>query len=128
VPSDFAAAIALCVGRHERFALLEKHMFIAGIVSWIAVGLLVGFIVSKFLDLHGDDPRLGFAVAAGSAVVVATSYTIISSAPVSPWNLWCLIFGSIGAGVGVTVWHLVRSRYVSRESYTRRSSYSSTGR
>jgi uncharacterized membrane protein YeaQ/YmgE (transglycosylase-associated protein family) len=103
-------------------------MFIAGIISWIAVGLLVGFIVSKFLDLHGDDPRLGFAVAVGGAIVTAFIYTIISGAPVSPWNLWTLIFASIGAGIGVTIWHTVRSRFVSRESYTRRSSYSSTGR
>ena len=72
-------------------------MFIAGIVSWIAVGLLVGFIVSKFLDLHGDDPRLGFAVAAGSAIVAAFIYTnIISGAAVSPWNLWSWIIASSG--------------------------------
>jgi len=103
-------------------------MFIAGIVSWIAVGLLVGFIVSKFLDLHGDDPRLGFAVAVGGAIVSAFFYTIISGATVSPWNLWSLLFASIGAGVGVAAWHLVRSRSISHESHTRRSSYSSTGR
>lgn len=103
-------------------------MFIVGIVSWIAVGLLIGFIVSKFLDLHGDDPRLGFAVATGSAIVAAFFYTIISGTPVSPWNLWSLIFASMGAIVGVVTWHMVRSRFVSRESYTRRSSYSSTGR
>ena len=103
-------------------------MFIAGIISWIAVGLLVGFIVSKFLDLHGDDPRLGFGVAAIGAIVAATIYTIISGAPVSPWNLWSLIFASGSAAISVTIWHLVRSRFVSHEDYTRRSSYSSTGR
>ena len=103
-------------------------MFIVGIVSWIAVGLLVGFIASKFIDLHGDDPRLGFAVAGGGAIVMAFLYTVISGAPVSPWNLWSLIFASSGAILGVVTWHMVLSRFVSRVSYTRRSSYSSTGR
>jgi uncharacterized membrane protein YeaQ/YmgE (transglycosylase-associated protein family) len=98
-------------------------MFIAGIVSWIAVGLLIGFIVSKFIDLHGDDPRLGIAVACGGAIVAAFFYTVISSAGVSPWNLWSLIFAGTGAGVGVAIWHAVRSRYVSRAAYTRRRSY-----
>jgi len=36
---------------------------IIGIVGWIIVGVLVGFIAGKFLDLHGHDPRLGPAVA-----------------------------------------------------------------
>src|ERR1043166_3740592 len=103
-------------------------MFIAGIVSWIVVGLVVGFIVSKLIDLHGDDPRLGFGVAAASAIVGAILYTIISGAPISPWNLWSLIFASSAAAVGVATWHIVRSQFVSREVQTRRSSYSSTGR
>jgi len=96
---------------------------IIGIVGWIVVGLLVGFIAGKFMDLHGDDPRLGPAVACGGAIFAAVLYTVISGAGVSPWNLWSLVFAAIGAVVGVVVWHAVRSRFVSRASFTRRSSY-----
>ncbi|MEA2708110.1 MAG: hypothetical protein QOF78_711 [Phycisphaerales bacterium] len=96
---------------------------IFGIIGWVVVGVLIGFIVSKAFDLHGDDPRLGIAVAGGGAVFAAVLYTIISGAGVSAFNVWSLLFAAIGAGVAVAVWHGVRARYVSRVTYSRRRSY-----
>ena len=96
---------------------------IMGLIGWIAIGLLIGVIVSKTLDLHGDDPRLGIGVAAAGAIGAAVAYTVISGAGVTPWNLWSMFWAAIGAAVGLAAWHGVRSRYVSRASYTRRSSY-----
>jgi hypothetical protein len=98
-------------------------MIIGIIVGWIAIGLIVGFIASKVVDLHGDDPRLGFGVASGGAIVAAALYSIISGAGVSAWHGWALAFAAMGAAGAVVAWHLVRSRYVSRESYTTRRSY-----
>ena len=93
------------------------------IVSWIVIGLIVGVAVSKMLNLHGDDPRLGMAAGLGGAIVFAAGYTIISGAGVSGWNVWSMLFAAIGAVVGLVIWHGVRSLYVSRTPYTRRSSY-----
>jgi uncharacterized membrane protein YeaQ/YmgE (transglycosylase-associated protein family) len=98
-------------------------MIIGIIVGWIAIGLVVGLIASKFVDLHGDDPRLGFGVACGGAVVAAALYSIISGAGVSAWHGWALLFAVMGAAGAAVAWHLVRSRFVSRESYTTRRSY-----
>lgn len=94
-----------------------------GIIGWVVVGLAVGFIVSKVLDLHGDDPLLGIGVSVGGAVLFAVLYTVISGAGVSSFNVWSLIFAAIGAGAGVGTWHLIRSKFVSRAPYSRRSSY-----
>jgi MFS family permease len=94
-----------------------------GIVGWIVIGSIIGFIVSKILDLHGDDPRLGIGVAVGAAIVFAAVYTMISGAGVSAWNPWSMLFAAIGAGAGLAVWHGVRSRYVSRARQTHRRSY-----
>lgn len=94
-----------------------------GFIGWVVVGLLVGFIVSKVLDLHGDDPRLGIGIAVAGAIVGATLYTVISGAGVSAFNVWSLIFAAVGAGAGVAGWHLIRSKSVSRAPYSRRSSY-----
>jgi len=96
---------------------------IVGIIGWIVIGLIVGFIATKVVDLHGDDPRLGFAVACGGAIVAAALYTMISGAGVSAWNVWSLLFAVVGAVAGVVTWHTVRSRFVSREAYTTRRSY-----
>jgi uncharacterized membrane protein YeaQ/YmgE (transglycosylase-associated protein family) len=94
-----------------------------GIIGWVIVGLAVGFIVSKVLNLHGDDPLLGIGASLAGAIVFAVLYTVISGAGVSSFNVWSLIFAAIGAGVGVGTWHLIRSRYVSHETYSRRRSY-----
>jgi len=96
---------------------------ILGITGWLIVGLVVGLIAAKMVDLHGDDPRLGLSVACGGSIVAAFLYTVISGVEVRALNAWALLFAAIGAVVGVVVWHLVRSRFVSRTPYTRRTSY-----
>jgi uncharacterized membrane protein YeaQ/YmgE (transglycosylase-associated protein family) len=101
---------------------------ILGIISWLVVALLVGFIASKVINLRGDDPRLGMGAACAGAIVAAVLYTLISGAGVSAWNPWSLLMAATGAIIGVVGWHVVRSRSISHESHTRRSSYSSTGR
>ena len=94
-----------------------------GLIGWIVVGLIVGFIASKIVDLRGDDPKIGIGVAAGGAIVVAILYTVISGTAVRGWNPWSLLFAGIGGVAGAVIWHAVRSRYVSKEPYTRRRSY-----
>ena len=94
-----------------------------GIIGWVVVGLAVGFIVSKVLDLHGDDPMLGIGISVGGAIVFAVLYTVVSGAGVTSFNLWSLMFAAIGAGVAVGAWHMIRSKYVSHAPYSRRSSY-----
>jgi uncharacterized membrane protein YeaQ/YmgE (transglycosylase-associated protein family) len=94
-----------------------------GIIGWVVVGLLVGFIASKVVDLHGDDPRLGMGTAVAGAVVAAVLYTVVSGAGVSAFNVWSLVFAGVGAVGGILGWHAVRSRYVSRAPHTRRQSY-----
>lgn len=96
---------------------------IIGIIGWVIIGLVVGYLVSKGLDLHGDDPRVGIAVAAGGAIISAMLYTIISGAGVSAFNFLSLLFAAGGAAVVVTGWHMIRSKSVSRAPYTRRRSY-----
>lgn len=101
---------------------------IFGIVIWLVVAVVVGFIASKFVDLRGDDPRLGIGAACAGGIVAAVLYTVISGSTVSAQNAWAPLAAAAGAVIGVVAWHAVRSRSISRGSYTRRSSYSTTGR
>jgi uncharacterized membrane protein YeaQ/YmgE (transglycosylase-associated protein family) len=96
---------------------------ILGILGWIVVAVVVGFIASKFVNLRGDDPRFGIAAAIGGGIVVALVYRMISGVAVTAWNPRSLLFAGIGAVVGVVIWHAVRSRYISKERYVPRSSY-----
>jgi len=101
----------------------RENKMIFGIIGWVAVGLIVGFIARKMTDLHGDDPRLGIAIAAGGAVIAGLLYSLVTWSPVTAWNFWSILFATLGGIAGVLIWHQVRSRYVSRSSYTTRRSY-----
>lgn len=94
-----------------------------GLLGWIAVGLILGFIVSKVLNLHGDDPRLGIGVAVAGALIVGWIYCMISGTGIMLWNPWSILFAAIGAGIGLTIWHGIRSRYIPKEKGTVRRSY-----
>ena len=96
---------------------------ILGVIGWIVVGVVVGFVATKLVNLRGDDPRLSIGVAAAGAVVAGTLYTMISGNGVSAWNAWSIVCAALGATVGAIAWHAVRSRYISHERYTPRSSY-----
>jgi uncharacterized membrane protein YeaQ/YmgE (transglycosylase-associated protein family) len=98
-------------------------MVIVGIFGWIVVGLAVGFIVSKMVNLRGDDPKLGMAAAAVGALVGGIVYTVKSGAGISGFNPWGVLTAAICALVAVAIWHAVRSRSVSREKQTVRRSY-----
>ena len=97
-------------------------MFV-GILGWLIVGVVVGFVVSKVTNLRGDDPKLGIFAAVGGAVGAGALHAMISGSGVSAWNPWSVLFAAIGAVVGVLSWHLIRSRSISHGRQTIRSSY-----
>jgi uncharacterized membrane protein YeaQ/YmgE (transglycosylase-associated protein family) len=94
-----------------------------GILGWVVIGLVVGFVVSKLINLRGDDPKLGVFAAVGGAVAAGVLHAVVSGAGVTAWNFWSLLFAAIGAAVAVAAWHLIRSRSISRERYVPRQSY-----
>jgi len=98
-------------------------MILLALVEWVVVGLVVGFVASKCVDLRGDDPRLGVFVATGGGVLFAALYTFFSGTGMGAWRPWTLGSAAVGGAVGALLWHLVRSRYISHERYAPRRSY-----
>jgi uncharacterized membrane protein YeaQ/YmgE (transglycosylase-associated protein family) len=94
-----------------------------GILGWVVVGAVVGFVASKLINLRGDDPKLGIFAAMGGAFGAGVLYAMISGVAVRGWNPWSVLFAGIGAVVAVLAWHLIRSRTISRGRQTVRSSY-----
>ena len=107
----------------RRAGRFEENAMLLGLVEWVVVGVIVGFIASKVVNLRGDDPRLGMGAAVGGAVVAGILYAVISGAGVTPWSPWALVFAAIGGVVGVLGWHVVRSRSISKKGYVARRSY-----
>ena len=98
-------------------------MFFAVLLSWVAAGLIVGFIASKAVNLRGDDPRLGIFAAVIGAVVTGVVYSLITGTSIMTWTMWANVYAAIGALVAVVAWHAIRSRTITHEKYTARRSY-----
>jgi hypothetical protein len=98
-------------------------MVIVGIFGWILTGLIVGFIVSKVVNLRGDDPKLGIGVAAIAGLLAGIVYTIRRGEGVAGFNVWCIVTVASCALIAVIAWHLIRSRTVSHSQQTIRRSY-----
>jgi uncharacterized membrane protein YeaQ/YmgE (transglycosylase-associated protein family) len=98
-------------------------MFFLVIVSWLAAGLVVGLVARRAVNLRGDDPRFGVAAAAGGALLAGMVFAIVSDGGFGAWSWWGLTVATIGGAAAVAAWHLVRSRSISHEKYTPRSSY-----
>ena len=79
-----------------------------GIIGWVVLGLLAGFIGSKFFDLRGDDPRLGIALGGAGALIGGWLYSLFSGSSVTPFNLASLMFAAIAAIAAVVAWYTWR--------------------
>ena len=101
----------------------KRITMLIALIVWVVIGLAVGFITAKVLNLHGDDPRFGIVAAVVGAVVFAAVYNMISDGPVNAWSIWGMLWAAIGGGAATAAWHGIRSRSISHASYTRRSSY-----
>ena len=98
-------------------------MVFLGILGWLVVGVLVGFIASKLVHLRGDDPRFGMVAAVAGAVIAALVYVVASGAGLAVWSGRALMWAAVGAAAAAALWHLVRSRFIPRDAYVERRSY-----
>jgi uncharacterized membrane protein YeaQ/YmgE (transglycosylase-associated protein family) len=81
------------------------------LVCWIAVGLIAGFAVSKFVDQRGDDPKLGLVLAAAGAAACGFAYSLtFGTVGVNAFNTGGLWAAVVGALVAVAAWNLIRDR------------------
>jgi uncharacterized membrane protein YeaQ/YmgE (transglycosylase-associated protein family) len=92
-----------------------------GIFGWIICGVVIAFIASKFVNLHGDDPRLGLALGGAGGVVGGWLFSLFSSSPVTAFNAWSVLIAGVTAFAAVAVWHFIRSRGTYARPSIRRS-------
>jgi len=76
-----------------------------GVVGWIVLGTIVGFIASKIVPLRGDDPRMGIIMAAVGAVIGGWLYSHHTGNAVTSFNVTSLISAAIAAAVVLVIFH-----------------------
>jgi len=76
-------------------------------LSWIALGLLAGFIASKIVNKHGEGAFLDIVLGIVGAVVGGLVFGIFGAGGVSGFNLYSLLVAVVGAILTLFVYHAV---------------------
>jgi uncharacterized membrane protein YeaQ/YmgE (transglycosylase-associated protein family) len=78
-----------------------------GIIAWIILGLIAGFIGSKIVNRTGQGFFLDIALGVVGAVVGGFIFSLFGSTGVTGLNIWSLIVAVIGAIIVMVVYRAV---------------------
>ncbi len=78
-----------------------------GLISWIILGLIAGFIGSKIVNRTGEGIVLDIILGIVGAVVGGYLFNLMGSQGVTGLNLWSLIVAVIGAIVVLVVYRMI---------------------
>jgi uncharacterized membrane protein YeaQ/YmgE (transglycosylase-associated protein family) len=81
-----------------------------GIISWIILGLIAGFIGSKIVNKTGSGMLMDIVLGVVGAVVGGYLVSLTGTEGVTGLNLWSLLVAVIGAIVVLLVYRAVASR------------------
>ena len=81
-----------------------------GVISWVVLGLIAGFIGSKIFNRTGEGFLLDIALGVVGAVVGGWLFSFVGSPGVTGLNLWSLLVAVIGAVVVLLVYRLLFTR------------------
>ena len=81
-----------------------------GIISWIILGLIAGFIGSKIVDKQGQGFWLNIALGIIGALVGGFIFDLIGSTGVTGLNIWSMIVAIIGSVVVLLIYNAVARR------------------
>jgi uncharacterized membrane protein YeaQ/YmgE (transglycosylase-associated protein family) len=81
-----------------------------GIISWIILGLIAGFIGSKIVDKQGQGLWLNIALGIVGALVGGFLFDAFGATGVTGLNIWSMIVAVVGSVVVLLVYNAVTSR------------------
>ena len=81
-----------------------------GIISWIILGVIAGFIGSKIVNKSGSGMIMDIALGVVGAIVGGLIFNFFGAAGVTGFNIWSLLVSVIGAVVVLWLYHAVSAR------------------
>lgn len=81
-----------------------------GIISWIILGLIAGFISSKIVTGSGEGIVLDIVLGIVGAIVGGFLFNALGSHGVTGLNVWSMLVAVIGAIVVLWVYHAILAR------------------
>jgi uncharacterized membrane protein YeaQ/YmgE (transglycosylase-associated protein family) len=81
---------------------------VMGVIGWIVLGLIAGFIASKLVNKRGEGLSFDILLGIVGAVVGGWIFQAAGATGVTGFNLWSLLVAVVGAVVLLAVWHAIR--------------------
>jgi uncharacterized membrane protein YeaQ/YmgE (transglycosylase-associated protein family) len=81
-----------------------------GILSWIVLGLIAGFIGSKIVDRQGQGFWLDIALGIVGALVGGFLFDLFGASGVTGFNLYSLLVAIAGSVVVLVIYNAVMGR------------------
>jgi uncharacterized membrane protein YeaQ/YmgE (transglycosylase-associated protein family) len=81
-----------------------------GIISWIILGLIAGFIGSKIVNKQGQGFWLNFALGIVGAVVGGFLFDVLGATGVTGLNIYSMIVAIIGSIVVLLIYNALTGR------------------
>ena len=81
-----------------------------GIISWIILGLIAGFIGSKIVDREGQGFWLNIALGIVGALVGGFLFDLFGATGVTGLNIWSMIVAIAGSVVVLLVYNMLTGR------------------
>jgi uncharacterized membrane protein YeaQ/YmgE (transglycosylase-associated protein family) len=79
-----------------------------GIICWIVLGLVAGFIASKLVNGRGEGFGMDVVLGIVGAMAGGWIFNAVGSAGVTGFNVWSLFVAVVGAVALLVIWHAVR--------------------
>lgn len=81
-----------------------------GIIGWIVLGLIAGFIASKVVNNQGEGILVDIILGIVGSVVGGFIFNFFGGAGVTGFNIYSLIVAVIGAIVVLMLYHAIAGR------------------
>jgi len=81
-----------------------------GIIAWIVLGLLAGFIASHLVDHRGEGWFIDIILGIVGAVIGGLVAHMLGMRGVNGFNLWSLLIATGGAVLCLVVYHAMTGR------------------
>lgn len=78
-----------------------------GIIAWLVLGLVAGFIASKIVDHTGSGMVIDLVLGVVGAFLGGFLFSLVGAHGVTGFNLWSLFVAVIGAVVVLGVYHAI---------------------
>jgi uncharacterized membrane protein YeaQ/YmgE (transglycosylase-associated protein family) len=81
-----------------------------GIISWLILGLIAGFIGSKIVNKSGQGFWLDIALGIVGAIVGGILFSAVGVQGITGLNIWSMIVAVVGAVIVLFGYHAVARR------------------